>query len=218
MPQLPAPLLCLVTDRKVLRGITLEEAVQKAVAGGCNLVQLREKDLPAGQLLSLAKALRAVTAGRALLFINDRVDVALACDADGVQLGEESLPVAAVRRIAGDRLLIGRSVHSEEGAVEAQRLGADLLIVGTMFETASHPGAVAAGTSLLRRVTSAVNVPILGIGGVTRHNVGQVMDAGACGVAVVREVLASPDPEASARSLMAEIREAWLSRTARARD
>ncbi len=165
------------------------------------MVQLREKGLPGGELLRLALDLRGTTKRRALLFVNERVDVALACEADGVQLGEEALPVAAARKVAGEKLLIGRSVHSLEGAIEAEREGADLLVVGTIFATASHPGAQPAGVSLLREVASRVTIPLVGIGGIEAGNAAQVMRAGAVGVAVIRSVLAAPEPEEAARTL-----------------
>jgi len=191
-----------VTDRQVCGGVRgLLERVAAAVRGGANMVQLREKGLPGGELLRLALDLRRITEGRALLFVNERVDVALACGADGVQLGEEALPVAAARRVAGERLLIGRSVHSLEGAIEAEREGADLLVVGTIFATASHPGARPAGVSLLREVASRVSIPVVGIGGIEASNTAQVVEAGAAGVAVIRSVLAAPDPEEAARTL-----------------
>ena len=125
----------------------------------------------------------------------------MAADADGVQLGEEALPVSAARRVAGEKLLIGRSVHSVEGAVEAEREGADLLVVGTIFATASHPGARPAGVSLLREVASRVRIPFIGIGGIDASNAAQVVGAGAVGVAVIRSVLAASDPEEAARNL-----------------
>ena len=133
-------MLCLVTDRRRSLGRPVEAVVEAAVKGGVDIVQLRERELPAASLLDLAVRLRSITAGRALLFVNDRVDVALAAGADGVQLGERSIPVEAARRACGDSLIVGRSVHSVEGAVEANRAGADLLVFGTVFATSSHPG------------------------------------------------------------------------------
>lgn len=179
----------------------LVERVAAAVKGGVNMVQLREKDLAGGELLDLARRLKVAIAGKALLFVNDRVDVALACGAEGVQLGEKALPVEAVRRIGGDRLLIGRSVHSLEGALEAAATRADLLTVGTIFETASHPGTPAAGVGLVRSIASKVTLPLIGIGGIEAENAAQVMAAGASGVAVIRAVLGAHDPEAAARRL-----------------
>ena len=129
-PSLHIPCLCLVTDLKLCQSSSLEEHVEMAIRGGANIVQLREKDMPGGFLLEVALRLRQVTRGRALLFVNDRVDVALACGADGVQLGEEAMPVQVVRQLTGDKMLLGRSVHDIEGVTAASGQGADLLIVG----------------------------------------------------------------------------------------
>ena len=196
------PCLCVVTDREVCGDVeALVERVAAAVRGGANMVQLRDKEASGRELLEMGLQLRNTIEGRALLFVNERVDVALACGADGVQLGEEALPVSAARRVAGEKLLIGRSVHSVEGAVEAEREGADLLVVGTIFATASHPGARPAGVSLLREVASRVRIPFIGIGGIDASNAAQVVGAGAVGVAVIRSVLAASDPEEAARNL-----------------
>ncbi len=206
----PSPALCLVTDHAFGQGQALLEKVVAAVEGGVNLVQLREKDLPGGQLLALANGIREVTREKALLLVNDRVDVALGCGADGVQLGEEALPIETVRRISGRRLLIGRSVHSVQSAQEAEAEGADFLVVGTIFPTTSKPGAEPAGLVLLRQVAGSVNIPFLAIGGVTSANVAGVMDAGAAGAAVISGLLAPSDTRRAA----VELREAMMAATA----
>lgn len=199
---LPYPALCLVTDRQYARGRPLSDLVSEAVEGGVNVIQLREKDLAAGELLALAEAIRDVTRkSNALFLVNDRVDVALAASADGVELGEEAMPVQAVRRIAGQRLLIGRSVHSLDGAREAEAQGADFLVVGTIFESSSHSGARTAGLELLAQVRQSVNIPFLAIGGVNASNVAQVMAQGATGIAVITAILDSNDPRQAARAI-----------------
>lgn len=170
----------------------MPEAVDAAVRGGVNVVQLREKQMAAGELLVLARRLRQICGSRALLFVNDRVDVAVACEADGVQLGELSLPLDAARRLAGRRLLIGRSVHSVEGAVAAK--GADLLVLGTIYATASHPGEPASGPGLVRDTVHATSLPVVAIGGITPANAADVVAAGAAGVAVVGAILGAKDP------------------------
>ena len=198
---LPWPCLCLVTDRRLGGEQTLVSKVQQAVAGGVNLVQLREKDLPGRPLLKLASDLKAVIGPSALLLINERVDVAAAARADGVQLGEEALPSKAARRILGTEALIGRSVHSERGAQMAEAEGADFLLVGTMYATASHPGQEPAGPELIRRIAASCSLPLMGIGGINEANLGPVLEAGAQGVAVISSILAAPDPERAARGL-----------------
>ena len=213
-PELPVPCLCLVTDLRLFGSDVreLERRVASAVKGGVNLVQLREKGLPGGRLLDLAERLRVATRGSALLFVNDRVDVALACGADGVQLGEEGIPVSAARRIAGDGLLIGRSVHSVDGARDAVVQVADLLVAGTIFSTGSHPGAEPVGPDILSRISDETSLPLLGIGGITAANVGRVVEAGACGAAVISAILAAGDPERASRDLREAIGVAWSRR------
>ena len=203
MNPLPEPTVCLVTDRRRCGGRPLERVVSLALDGGVNAVQLREKDLPASELLDMALMLRGLTAGRALLLVNDRVDVALAAGADGVQLGEEALPVEAVRQLFGDRLLIGRSVHSLEGAVAAEAEGADYLVAGSIFPSASHPGRAAAGVRFLEQLKPRVGVPYLAIGGVTPNNVEDAVRAGATGAAVITAISESGDPQRAAGELVA---------------
>ena len=202
-PVLPVPCVALITDRTVCGGIErLEWAVEAAVAGGVGLVQLREKDLPGGPLFALAERLRRMTEGVALLFVNERVDVALACDADGVHLGEEALPVLPARKAAGESpLLIGRSVHDLQGARQAPQAGADLLQAGPVYATASHPGARPVGVGLVSRIAEAASVPLFGVGGITSENAAEVLAAGAVGVAVVRGVLAATSPYRAAQQL-----------------
>ena len=124
--------------------------VARAVEGGVDLVQLRDKDLPGGELLALARELLRALEGRAPLVINERVDVAVAAGAQGVQLGEDALSVEEARKILPPQAWVGRSVHSVDGAIDAENAGADFLVVGTMFATGSHPGAVASGPELMR--------------------------------------------------------------------
>lgn len=199
------PRLMLVTDRRLCPAERLPMVVAQVVAHGVDAVQLREKDLPADALLALARALREATASRALLFVNGDVDVALAAGADGVQLGEEAITVEEARRRAGERLFIGRSVHDAAGAAAAERDGADLLIAGTVYASRSHPGGTVGGPDLIRRITAAVRLPVLGIGGITAATVGPVLAAGAVGVAVISAILAAPDPVRAAAELRAAV-------------
>ena len=198
---LPDPCLCLVTDRSVGGEATLVTRVAEAVAGGVDLVQVREKDLHGAQLLDLAQRLRDAIGDRALLVVNERVDVAAALPAEGVQLGEDAMPVAAARRILGPDMLIGRSVHSVEGAERAVSDGADFLVVGTMFASRSHPGEEPTGPDLVKRIVPRCQLPSIGIGGITKDNCRQVIEAGATGVAVITGILAAPSPGVAARNL-----------------
>lgn len=209
---LPYPALCLVTDRRVCPPDELSGRVAAAVAGGVDIVQLRDKEESGGALLETANALRDTTRGSAIFLVNERADVAAACSADGVQLGETAMPTAAVRPILPEGSIIGRSIHSVEGAMEAQASGADLLLVGTMFATRSHPGEEPSGPGLLERIRAAgVSAPLLAIGGITAGNVGQVMPAGAYGAAVITAILASDDPEREAGRIKSAMQEAMAS-------
>lgn len=200
----------LISDRTRLRGRKLEEVASQAVDGGVHVVQLREKDLPSRELYELAITLHAVLRGRALLLVNDRVDVALAAGADGVHLPERSLPGKAVREIAGDACIIGRSVHSVEAAVQAERDGADFVEVGAVYETASKPGMAPAGVELVRAVADAVRLPVIAVGGVSADNVGDVVRAGADGVAVISAIMDAGDTQWATERLRRALDEASL--------
>ena len=195
------PGLCLVTDSSVALHAPLEEVVAEAVSGGVGMVQLREKSLSTGDLYELAATLRRVTLGKAILTINDRLDVALAVDADGVHLPSHSLPACVVKKLGGGRLLVGRSVHSVEEAVVAESDGADYLILGTIYGTASHPGRPPSGPGLIEAVKARVRTHVYAIGGINASNVEEVMRAGADGVAVIRSILGAPDPGIAAREI-----------------
>ena len=212
MHPLPIPCLCLVTDRKLCGADSLEEKVAAAVSGGVDMVQLREKDLPAGELLKLALKLRSITKGRALLIINDRLDVALAAEADGLHLPEDSLAVHDARRVVPSRLLVGKSVHDPTGASVAASEGADYLVLGTIFPTSSKPGADTGGPDLVSSVTRMVDAPMLAIGGVDSLSVTSVIEAGAEGIAVVSAILGAPDPERATRELKKTMMAAWKAR------
>lgn len=191
----------LVTDRRQCGDRALADVVAEAVEGGVNVVQLREKDLPAGELLMLARQLRGVCGHRALLVVNDRVDVALLSGADGVHLGERGLPTAAVRRLLPPSMLVGRSVHSVAAARQAEQDGADYVLLGTIFPSRSHPDVTPAGLGLLEAVATRVRIPVIAIGGIDAENRDACLRAGAAGVAVISAILRSNDPRRSAMEL-----------------
>ena len=196
------PGLCLVTDSSVPLHAPLEEVVAEAVSGGVGMVQVREKSLSTGDLYRFAAKLRRATLGKAILTINDRIDVALAVDADGVHLPSDSLPACAVKKLGGRRLLVGRSVHSVEEAVVAESDGVDYLMLGTIYDTASHPGRPPSGPGLIEAVKARVRTHVYAIGGINASNAGEVMRAGADGVAVIRSILGAPDPGIAAREIV----------------
>ncbi len=202
---LPHPIVALVTDRNLAGGPdALIDAVAQAVDNGVNLVQMREKDLPDAVQLALAQRLREVTSGKALLFINDSVSIAEASGADGVQLTENSRSIASARARAARPLLVGRSLHGVEAAREAAAQGANLLVVGTVYDSPTHPGQAPAGVGLIGWCAQP-GVPVVGIGGITANNAGAVMQAGASGVAVISAILGSTDPAGAASRLAAAV-------------
>lgn len=201
------PILCLVTDPRVAPEC-LPEIVGRAVDGGVNLVQLRLPGLPAGRMYNIGEAVLRAIDGHAPLVVNDRADVARALGAAGVQLGEESLPVTAARTVVGPDALIGRSVHSVEGAIGAEAAGASYLILGTIFPTGSHPDAPGAGLDLVRRVCDSIRRPVIAIGGMTAANAAAVRAAGATGVAVLSAILEAPDPARAAADIWSALNEA----------
>ena len=186
--------------------------VSKAVEGGVDLVQLRDKSLPGGRLLDLACSIREALGGRAKLVVNERIDVALAAGVHGVQLGEEGLPVAQARKILGNGLLIGRSVHSTDVAVQAELDGSDFLVVGTMYASRSHPGEVPAGPGLMEEISKKCHLPLIGIGGVVPENTAELIESGASGVAVITNILASENPRAAAERLKDILMVSWNAR------
>ena len=201
-------MICLVTDRRRLSGgraafadarRCLVTQARYAVAAGIHLIQLREHDLEAADLAAVARDLLDITRGTPTrLVVNDRLDVALACGADGVHLRGDSIPVAAARRLAPEGFLIGRSVHGVDDADRAA--GADYLIAGTVFPTASKPASQPLlGLEGLRTIVSAAQVPVLAIGGITEAGCDDVAGAGAAGVAAIGLFMeAEVDPRASA--------------------
>jgi thiamine-phosphate pyrophosphorylase len=195
----------LVTDRSLCGGADgLAAAVEAAVEGGADAVQLREKSLPASELSTLARRLREVTRG-ALLVVNGPLDVALKAGADGVHLPEGAPPVRRPRQ----GFLVGRSIHSPVAARRAEAEGADYLVAGPVYETRSHPGREPAGLTLIEQVTQVVRIPVLAIGGVTAGRVEEVVRAGASGIAVISGVLAAADSRAAATDLRRALDAAW---------
>jgi thiamine-phosphate pyrophosphorylase len=195
--------LCLVTDRSQVAG-TLEEAVETCLGAGLEAVQLREKDMAVRDLHSMAQRLREATrhAG-AKLFVNDRTDVALAVNADGVQRTGVSLPVSALRSICPPGFMIGASVHSAAEARSAEPEGADFLIFGPVYDTPSkRQYGPPQGLSALERVASAVRLPVLAVGGITPARVGEVQRAGAVGVAVIGAILGAERPADAVKAFL----------------
>jgi thiamine-phosphate pyrophosphorylase len=197
------PPLLVITDRHATGGRPLVDLIRTALSGGARLVQLREKDLDGGPLLELAEALVAETRRcGARLLVNDRIDVALACEADGVVLPADSFPTDAARRMLGPSKWIGRSTHSADEVERAAREGCDFALFGPVYETPSKLAYGAPqGIERLREAARAA-IPLYAVGGVTAANATEVHRAGAHGVAVIREVMSAPDPRAAVERLL----------------
>ena len=195
--------LYVVTDRHEAAGRDLEEIVVAAAQGGAGAIQLREKDLSARDLYALGARLQAALVPYGVpLLINDRLDVALALDAAGVHLAGHSLPTAIARRVLGAGKLLGVSTHSVEEARCAADDGADFIVFGPVFATPSKVVyGPPQGLQHLTTVVRAVRIPVLAIGGIDHTNLPQVVQAGVYGVAMIRAVLAAPDPYKATQQL-----------------
>ena len=201
--RLPSPLYAILDRSVVSGGRDLPALLEAVLAGGCRLVQLREKTMPMSELLPLARRLahRCREMG-ALLVVNDRADLALAADASGLHVGQDDLPAKDARRLLRPEMILGVSTHDEEQARRAVSDGADYVAVGSIFPTGSKAGFQLVGPQLMRRVRTIVPVPLVGIGGITADNAPEVLAAGADGVAVISAICAAPDPEAATRRFL----------------
>jgi len=198
-----------ILDRAASRGRDLREILDAVIAGGCPTVQLREKEWSTRQLLPLAQELRDRARQAGVTFIvNDRLDLALAVDADGLHVGQGDLPAPIARRLLRPGMILGVSSHSVAEARQAQADGADYVAVGSIYPTGSKPEFQLVGPGLLRQVRPLIQVPLVAIGGITPDNVAEVIRAGADGAAVISAVCAAPDPTQATRELLQRIRTA----------
>ncbi|HTB71033.1 MAG TPA: thiamine phosphate synthase [Solirubrobacteraceae bacterium] len=209
--RLDAARLYLVCDAKP-GGRELADVIRAAVAGGVDVVQLRDKQLGDDELAAVANAARAVCERiGALLIVNDRPLVAREVGADGAHVGQDDMPVAEVRALLGEEMLIGLSTHAEseiDSALPRDADGAplvDYIGVGPVHETPTKAGRPAVGVELVRYAAAHASVPFFAIGGLSEQNVGDVLDAGARRIVVLRAIAAAADPEAAARALRAKL-------------
>jgi thiamine-phosphate pyrophosphorylase len=206
MPNLIDFNLYLITDRHQLSsGHTLLSAVEAALQGGVKAVQLREKDLSAAELLPLARELRVLTRHHgARLLINDRIDIALAVQADGVHLGGHSLPTNIARQLVGPDLLIGISTHTHDEIRAAERQGADFITYGPVYATPSKAAfGLPQGLHALSEACRVSRLPVFALGGITSSRVPEVRRAGVSGVALISAILARSDPRTAAETFVA---------------
>jgi thiamine-phosphate pyrophosphorylase len=195
--------LYLVTDRGILKGRDLSDTVEQAIKGGVTLVQLREKDVSSLEFYNIAVKMKGLTKKYGIpLIINDRLDIALAVDADGLHVGQEDLPVEAARRLLGRGKLLGYSVSNIEEAVYGERCGADYLGAGPVYPTGSKLDAVSPiGVAMLKRIKEGVSIPVVGIGGIGFSNIIEVKGSGIDGVSLISAILGSSDVEGVSREL-----------------
>ena len=199
--------LYLVTDRTLSLGRSTVEVVRAAIRGGVSCVQLREKGCSTREFMDEARLLKALLAGTGVpLFINDRLDVALAVGADGVHLGQNDLAIADARRLVGNRMIIGISAESVADAVRAEAEGADYIGASPVFTTPTKTDtAPPLGLDGLRAIRRAVQLPLVAIGGINADNAAQVLRAGADGLAVVSAIVSAPCPRTAAAALRQQI-------------
>lgn len=199
--------LYLITDRHVAKK-PLVEAVRLALEGGVRAVQLREKDLPVRELLSLARDMRQLTKEfQAKLFINDRIDVAVAVEADGVHVGVNGIPIHAVRNIVGQSMIVGASTHNNIEAIASQSEGADFITFGPIFETASKKKyGFPVGLYNLKLIKKQINIPIFGLGGIKCGNAIKVLGCGADGIAMISSIIAADDIRKAAHNMLEAMR------------
>ncbi len=191
-----------VTDRRWLNGRTLADAVDSAIRGGVTCVQLREKSLDVGDLLNEAKQVLAVCRKYHVpLIINDDPQIALACGADGVHVGQQDMSPRILRVMLGPEKIVGVSAATVDEAVQAAKDGADYLGCGAVFATGTKTNTRPVDAARLRAVCEASAVPVVAIGGITAENAPQLQGSGIAGIAVVSAIFAQPDPEAAAVQL-----------------
>ena len=199
--------LYVCTDRDLMSSPTIEESVTLALKGGAGVIQLREKDISGRKFYEEALSLLSITKRYGVpLLINDRVDIALAVDADGVHVGQSDIPAKVVRHMIGDGKILGVSASNLEEAVRAENDGADYIGLGAVIPTGTKDDAEIVMFDEIRKIRDKVRIPIVIIGGLNENTIGRFKGMDLDGIAVVSAVVASKDPEKSARDL----KELWL--------
>ena len=198
--------LYLVTDRSRLDGRDFLGVVEDAIRGGVTMLQLREKDCSSREFYDLGLALRELTRRyRVPFWINDRLDIALAVGADGLHIGQSDLPAAVAKKLLPPGMLLGVSAKTVEQAIAAEQAGADCLGSGAVYPTTTKVITRTLALDELRRIKAAVKIPVVAIGGITADNLAPLMACGIDGVAVVSAIMASPQPGAAARTILAAV-------------
>lgn len=196
--------LYLVTDREILKGRDLFDSVTQAIKGGVTIVQLREKNISSREFFNLAVNLKIlVNSLNVPLIINDRLDIALAADCDGLHIGQDDLPLIQARSLLGSNKILGYSVSCAAQAVYGEKYGADYIGAGTVFATGSKSDAgIPIGTKTLKEIKEAVSIPVVGIGGINAANAKAVRQTGADGISVISSILGEQNILSAAQKLM----------------
>jgi len=196
--------LYLVTDRGYLKGRDLFEAVEDAIKGGVTLVQLREKDISSLDFFNIALRMKEITSRYKIpLIINDRLDIALAVDAEGLHIGQSDLPITAARKLLGAGKILGYSASNPEEAVYGEKCGADYLGAGPVYPTGSKSDAGdPIGIHGLKEIVEKVAIPVVGIGGIGSQNIKEVKISGAKGISLISAILGSNEIEGASRGLI----------------
>lgn len=195
-------LLYAVTDRSWIGRQSFYEQVESALKGGVTCIQLREKELDDTAFLKIAQVLSSLCRKYDVpFFINDNVEVAIQCQADGIHVGQMDISAVQVRQKVGDNMIIGVSVHSVEEAMEAVKNGADYLGVGAMFSTSTKKDASVLPKEVLRNICAVVDIPVVAIGGIRKDNIRQLSETGVDGIALVSAIFGAEDMESECRLL-----------------
>lgn len=208
MKRIPSGLY-LITDQYIVKGLSHVQIAEAALSGGARFIQYREKLLSKRESYNIALELKNLTNKfNAALIINDDVDIAMAVNADGVHLGHEDLPVQTARSVLGENKIIGLSTHSLKEAEAAQDSGADYIAIGPIFKSTTKDVSSPLGADIIRAVKKISKLPVIAIGGINEENVGDVMQAGADGAAVISAIISKPDITASVREFIRKIESA----------
>jgi len=200
--------LYVITSSDLIEKESFEMKVKEIIANGATVIQLREKNLPLRAFLKIALLMRKIVEPPVLFIINDRVDIAIACQADGVHIGQEDMPLGMARQIMGEHKIIGASTHSVKQAQEAEKEGADYIAIGPIFSTSSKPKAgPPKGTQIISQVKEFIKIPLVAIGGINLDNIDKTLEAGADGIAVINAVFQEADVGLATRMLSEKIRD-----------
>ena len=197
-----------VTDRSWLGDETLAQQVEKSLKGGVTCLQLREKELSDAEFLKEALEIKKLCSSYSVPFIiNDNVDIAIKCGADGIHVGQSDMAATNVRKLIGDGMILGVSAQTVEQAILAEKMGADYLGVGAVFPTSTKLDADFVSYDTLKAICQSVSIPVVAIGGITQENLHLLKESGICGVALVSAIYASKDIEGTCKTLYKKISE-----------